>query len=194
MNPTHLEAAYDKARFSVIQLSIIEFCAEEVRRQMDGPREVYQMVSAWDFALKEAPQTPMSVSVVKHIGWIVLPLFNRGGFRQSLVWVGPRLAPFPVDVPGLMERWGTNLKYPERMIQMAHDFAVEQEKEGTVIAQSGWDAIAKEDFPACAYFAFEHIHPFADGNGRTGKVIYNWLRESLDVPTFPPAFWSIGNP
>lgn len=47
------------------------------------------------------------------------------------------------------------------------------------------------------YKAFEEVHPFIDGNGRTGKVIMNWLGHTLLRPAFPPNdFWGrpIRNP
>lgn len=47
------------------------------------------------------------------------------------------------------------------------------------------------------YRRFIMIHPFLDGNGRTGKVILNYLNGTLDNPIFPPAdFWGkpIRNP
>lgn len=47
--------------------------------------------------------------------------------------------------------------------------------------------------PADAYREFELVHPFRDGNGRTGKVLFNWLNGTLDDPQLPPNFFGCVN-
>lgn len=47
------------------------------------------------------------------------------------------------------------------------------------------------------YRGFLEIHPFRDGNGRTSKIVVNWLNGTLLQPIFPPSdFWGtpIRNP
>lgn len=55
-----------------------------------------------------------------------------------------------------------------------------------------------EQFPALnaeeAYFSFEEIHPFVDGNGRVGKIVLNWKNNTLDNPIWPTNKWGILNP
>lgn len=45
-----------------------------------------------------------------------------------------------------------------------------------------------------AYYEFELIHPFEDGNGRTGKIIHNWMLGRLWDPVLVKDFFGCGNP
>lgn len=48
--------------------------------------------------------------------------------------------------------------------------------------------------PDAWYLCFEAIHPFADGNGRTGKILHNWLKGTLHKPVLVEDFFGGGNP
>jgi len=59
-----------------------------------------------------------------------------------------------------------------------------------------WEENIDDMTPDQAYLGFEHIHPFNDGNGRTGKIILNWKSGTLNNPfdTDVPNPWGILNP
>jgi Fic family protein len=45
-----------------------------------------------------------------------------------------------------------------------------------------------------AYYEFQRIHPFRDGNGRTGKILFCYLLNCLDAPVVPSNWFGISNP
>jgi hypothetical protein len=46
------------------------------------------------------------------------------------------------------------------------------------------EVLTPEEF----YQEFEEIHPFVDGNGRVGAILYNLLMGTLEFPITPPEF------
>ncbi len=71
------------------------------------------------------------------------------GFRREWVRVGPRLCPPPLAIKGLLMQWCKKIN--------AMEFPT---------VKDIWDA----------HLAYEYIHPFIDGNGRSGRLIWLWLR------------------
>jgi hypothetical protein len=193
-------------------LRIVEFCAEEVRRQGDSPLEVFGMVDAWSYAQLLRNNNPLpKLTDVKELGRLILQtkLKTEGfvyarpyrynllddwymvpsGWRAVEVQIGSRRGTNPSAIDYAMEEWEDALHNPDK--QMMLDLGKRRATEQGILERFKH---LNPDFAACAYLTFEHVHPFPDGNGRTGKIIYNWVRGSLDEPEFPPNFWGINNP
>lgn len=89
-----------------------------------------------------------------------------GAWRDELGWVG-----------GATPRMAVHIAAPEDDIPELMDDLM------LFIARGDLDSITAA---AVAHAQFETIHPFADGNGRIGRVIIGWmLRQRLDL-TYPP--------
>jgi hypothetical protein len=59
---------------------------------------------------------------------------------------------------------------------------------------AAWEEGLARLTPDEAYLEFEGIHPFRDGNGRTGKIIHNTLMETLRHPVLVKDYFGGGNP
>lgn len=92
----------------------------------------------------------ISVTTIKWLHKSLMVKLNReigGKFRRCNVQVGGYVAPHWIEVPDLMAEW------------VLH-----------------WSSAATPEDIKRAHVAFESIHPFEDGNGRTGRMIMNWQR------------------
>jgi hypothetical protein len=145
-------------------MAIVRYCAEEVRRQGDDPIAVADMVTAWDYAWTHRAES-FGVGTVLAVGALIKPSLNHNGFRTVPIWIG----------------WEKGKVAPEDV-----------ERELTLLIDA-WNEGRIEDADTF-YRLFEEIHPFEDGNGRTGKVIYHLILGRLAYPQWPKNWWGISNP
>ena len=177
------------------------FCHDEVVRQYhdtrvweDGGKRVEQMIDAWHYAQGRAVHVPTLDDVLK-LGALIEPGYNatkshpNGEFRHENVYIGDRMGVFPPYIQNTVEL----------LVARAGDVA-----SGTADNrnQSFMNWLQVEAFKDQAedistvdewYLAYEWIHPFRDGNGRSGKILHNWLGGTLDDPVLVPDYFGHGN-
>jgi hypothetical protein len=188
------------ASFTLQQLDIIDFCAEECKRQRSGEMSVYDMLNAWAYAstyMINGRYRPIDIHFIETLGQWVEPIDNKNGFRT-----------IPMGIAGGWNGHGFDTwieKADWREVPRLLTLLLESYYEGNYSK-----AVFEKDFPASKdaspierfaqtavdmfYFEYEEIHPFRDGNGRTGKILFNYLKGTLDNPQMPPNFWGISNP
>ena len=118
------------------------------------------MINAWEYALMQVQnngQDQPTIADVLAIGARVEQIKNVGGIRHCNVYVGSHACPAPHQL--------------NRLLVELFEALRDDQYEGDPIA---------------FYKAFEEVHCFEDGNGRTGKVLLNWVNGSLLRPIFPP--------
>ena len=111
--------------------------------------------AAWVFA---TTRLGLTLELVVEIHEILMKRLNpriAGRFRKVGVSVGGRVCPNPDEVYGLMLRW----------VQTHKNFQDYTEEE-----------IMK------AHIGYEWIHAFEDSNGRSGRIILNWMRLRAGLP------------
>lgn len=148
-----------------ITKQLVKYCAEEVFRQLDGPLHVYWMLEACLYAQIEftGVENDENVSRTLHVVRRIGAMVEKHDNNPDS-W----------RKTDCFSRTGfvypSAYKIPHLMSKWAMDL-------GTVT-------------PEESYKEFEEIHPFVDGNGRVGSIIYNCLKNSWDKPLTPPDYWS----
>lgn len=84
---------------------------------------------------------------------------GSGEFRRTQVYVGGHMPPSPTEIP-------------PRMVELEHWLNSEE--------AANMHAL---QYAAVAHYKLVHIHPFADGNGRTSRLLMNAI---LMQAGFPP--------
>jgi Fic family protein len=115
---------------------------------------------AWDFLIAQPVLTKAVILETHRILMKNRPIEEKekGFFRKVPVWIGGREGLNFLKIPEAIDEWlldvETSLKIPG--------------KEG-------------EHFKL-DHIGYEKIHPFVDGNGRTGRMFMNWERVKVGLP------------
>ena len=124
-----------------------------------------QAAFAWEY-LKGQKKMTIAVILKTHkilmLHQSLLPN-QKGYFRTQPVWVGGREGVDYEKIHDEMEQWCLNV------MDMIHN----GKNEPVIFI----DRLIKEH-----HVKYEHIHPFIDGNGRTGRMFLNWERKHLKLP------------
>lgn len=112
-------------------------------------------LDAWRFIIDEEKLTPENIKMTHRI------LMRRhlkgsylGEFRQQPVWIGGREGLASILIPEAIKMW---CKIVNKKNKKEH--------------------IIEKD-----HVEYEYIHPFIDGNGRTGRIFMNWQRVKNGLP------------
>lgn len=151
--------------FTKKQMNLIHFCAVEVDRQEDAPSRVYNMLNAWNEVAKDIRQGRSHRAIcemltTEYVQYIALKTQpNRGVYRAGPVVINHRSV-------------GPHHSEIRRLMAI-------------VFSKEALTALT----PLQVYIEFEKIHPFSDGNGRVGLIIFNALNGSIETPLRP----NVGN-
>ncbi len=125
-----------------------------------------QAVKAWKYIITKKELT-RAVILKTHAILMRGKLDHKeaGAWRKVPVWIGGREGRPWYAIPDSMDGWieGANLSIG----LMISIFGSEDE---TIEAIKG------------DHIVFESIHPFIDGNGRTGRILLNWQRLKAGLP------------
>lgn len=142
---------------------------EEFLRESNAIEQVYSeayfnaSLRAWKFLVK---QKKISESVILETHKILMEPSVileewKGAFRIFPVYIGGKMASRWENIPIRLDEWYASMN-------------IKQADENT--------AEGKEWYAKTDHVEYEHIHPFADGNGRTGRMFMNWWRIKNGLP------------
>ena len=119
---------------------------------------------AWDFLKR---QKKLTIGIILKVHKILMLHQNllpsdKGYFRKVMVYVGNRPTLNALHIEEHLKQWVVNV-----------NDMVDNWKESEIFKER----ICKEH-----HIAYEKIHPFIDGNGRTGRMFMNWERLKIDLP------------
>jgi hypothetical protein len=191
------------------------FIHDEVVRQghntnmQDGMEREKWMYNAWQYAqaCQDSGYPYPTLDEIISLGKYIEPSYNRAdGFRLHNVYIGDSTGAPPGLIDDMMIRLVSRVK------AVYSDLGYSTDEPTHVDFRTLWNNLRTESTghkvmlqqfsnlvgqilsPDAWYLCFEAIHPFADGNGRTGKILHNWLRGTLNNPVLISDYFGGGNP
>ena len=115
-------------------------------------------LSALNFVLSDGWELNESTALDIHrILTRNIPFFedggNSGAYRRVDCYIGYETCPFPYQIQNLMKLWFEKTK---ELMNLVYD-----------------NNLSAKDCAFISHHIFEVIHPFIDGNGRTGRLLIN---------------------
>jgi|GEM_PF-6891617 len=154
------------AKVSAIQ-KIVLHCSVECNIQKSGELSVSRMFDAWLLAIDEQflnnPEFDKGKIFIPTVSFIC---YLAKTIEPDKNWRKPNFRELPVIIN-------------ETMIPVT-DFQNNLDS----LIKNGWFKGNAEEF----YLAFEKLHPFIDGNGRVGNILFNLLNGTIYNPVQPPEF------
>lgn len=153
-------------------IDAIEAVAKTGGSLKDDVDDILHYIKALNYGLMRLTEFPMSLRFIRELHKELMEearithFSNPGNFRKSQNWIGgtsPANASYVPPSPHEMQK---SLDDFEKFLHMKDDM-LPLFKVGLIHAQ------------------FETIHPFLDGNGRTGRILmtlYLWLSKLLEKP------------
>lgn len=184
------------------------FIHDEVVRQFHDPRvhddggvRVTWMTAAWHHAQRLSQFEKPTATMIESLGRLVEPKVNADGFRKYDVYIGngkgapPQLVPRLVTelaglAPAAAPRTGREGVHPAQYRALWQYAVLSPDDILASFVEFASYVKTADDW----YLAYEAIHPFGDGNGRTGKILHNWLLGTLAEPVLVADYFGGGNP